>query len=81
LKTTPAVAAGVSFKAWTLADIVTLAEIQGDFGGLSDMLKKPVGSNQQALRATVLRTLPCWFQPKMTQSFDGQLSDSHHTYS
>ncbi len=28
LKTTPAVAAGVSSKAWTLADIVTLAEIR-----------------------------------------------------
>jgi IS1 family transposase len=30
LKTTPAVAAGVSFKPWTIADIVTLAEVQAE---------------------------------------------------
>jgi hypothetical protein len=30
LKTTPAVAAGVSFKPWTIADIVTLAEMQSE---------------------------------------------------
>jgi IS1 family transposase len=30
LKTTPAVAAGVSFKAWTVADIVALSEMEAD---------------------------------------------------